>query len=174
MIHYVHQLAANCACVLFGAGQVACSGFISAFIAKNRRLLWLGSSLMKALRAPPKQHKFQVATPQSGRDATMLPCYHAPKRSRTLQKWRCNYPRLHRCQHTSSLFQSIVNVKHFISFRAHDRVCAADEICCSESMKGFRECRRSPWQNVKKYTADFRERDKNKFRQTSKQTWVKT
>ncbi len=25
MLHYVHQLVANCVCLLFGAGQVACS-----------------------------------------------------------------------------------------------------------------------------------------------------
>ncbi len=33
MLHYVHRLVANCVAMLFGAGQVAYSGFIRAYSA---------------------------------------------------------------------------------------------------------------------------------------------
>ncbi len=35
MLHYVHQLGANCVCLLFGAGQVEYNGLLELFYLKQ-------------------------------------------------------------------------------------------------------------------------------------------
>lgn len=37
MLHYVHQLFANSACLLFGVGQVVFTWFYPNFFAKNKK-----------------------------------------------------------------------------------------------------------------------------------------